>query len=89
MTKKTAQPPLLWQSTSIRRIWQDDQWYFSVIDIIGILTQSEKPRDYWYRVKERLVEEDKSQLSTVCRQLKLPASDGKLYVTDCANIAGI
>ena len=84
-----TQPPLLWHSKTIRRIWHEKQWYFSVVDVIGALTDSENPRDYWYRVKERLVDEDKFQLSTICRQLKLRALDGKSYLTDCANTEGL
>lgn len=69
----------------IRRIWLDDQWYFSVIDIIGALTDSDNPRDYWYRMKRREKESSEIQLSTFCRQLKLTSADGKDYRTDCVN----
>ncbi len=69
----------------VRRAWHDDEWYFSVVDIIEVLTGSVKPRDYWYRLKERVEEESGFQLSTICRQLKLESTDGKKYKTDCAN----
>ncbi|HZK76236.1 MAG TPA: Bro-N domain-containing protein, partial [Candidatus Kapabacteria bacterium] len=69
----------------IRRVWMDEQWFFSVVDIIGALTDSENPRDYWYRMKRREEESSGFQLSTVCRQLKMAASDGKRYETEAVN----
>lgn len=81
----------LFEGNQIRSIWDNEQeeWYFSVVDIVGALTDSKNPRDYWYRVKKRMTEEEKSQLSTICRQLKLKSSDGKMYNTDVADIQGI
>lgn len=79
---------VIFQSKEIRRIWLEE-WYYSVVDIIAALTGSLNPRDYWYRVKKRVDEEEKAQLSTICRQLKLQSSDGKKYNTDCANSEGI
>lgn len=80
---------VVFQNKNIRRIWNNDEWYYSVIDICGALTESSNPRDYWYRIKKRLDEEEKTELSTICRQLKLKATDGKLRATDCANSEGI
>lgn len=57
-------------SRQIRRAWIDDQWYFSVVDIVGALTDSPNPRDYWYRMKRRELEASGVELSTFCRQLK-------------------
>ncbi len=57
--------------------------------MILALTDSLNPRDYWFKMKLRVKEEDEIQLSTICRQLKLKASDGKMRVTDCANTEGI
>jgi DNA-damage-inducible protein D len=71
---------------SIRRAWHDNQWYFSVVDIVEALTDSPNPRDYWYRMKVRVAEESGFQLSTICRQLKLTSSDNKTYKTDCVNV---
>ena len=68
----------------IRKIWHDDQWFFSVVDIIGILTDSKDPRNYWKVLKNR-----EKELVTICNQLKLPSSDGKKYKTDCANTEGV
>lgn len=81
----------IFDGNQIRSIWDNDkeEWYFSVIDIIGVLTDSKNPRDYWYRVKKRMSKEEKSELSTVCRQLKLESSDGKKYRTDVADMQGI
>ena len=61
------------------------EWNYSVVDIIAILTGSEDPNDYWYRLKKRLDTEEQSELSTNCRRLKLIAKDGRLRPTDCAN----
>lgn len=69
----------------IRRAWHDEQWYFSVVDIIGALTDSDNPRNYWNMMKARESEQSKIELSTFCVQLKLPSSDGKRYKTDCVN----
>jgi DNA-damage-inducible protein D len=71
----------------IRRVWVDEQWYFSVVDIVAALTDSENPRNYWNMMKAREMEQSEVQLSTFCVQLKLPSSDGKSYKTDCANTA--
>jgi len=84
-TKKIA----LFEQKQIRKIWHNDEWCFSVVDIVGALTDSTNPKDYWYRIKKRASDEEGTELSTICRQLKLPASDGKNYSTDCANTEGI
>lgn len=75
----------------IRRFYdeQEESWYFSVIDIVGALTDSVNPRDYWFKMKIRVKSEDGLELSTICRQLKLASSDGKKYATDCANVEGL
>ena len=81
----------LFEGNTIRSVWDNEkeEWYFSVVDVVGALTDSANPRDYWYRVKKRMSEEEKSQLSTICRQLKLEAADGKKYNTDAADMQGI
>ncbi|AHH45036.1 BRO family protein [Mesomycoplasma bovoculi] len=81
----------IFEGNKIRRVWDNkkEEWYFSVVDIIGVLTESNDPRDYWYRVKKRMSDEEKSELSTFCRQLKLESSDGKKYNTDVADTQGI
>lgn len=69
----------------IRRAWVDDQWYFSVVDIIAALTDSNAPSKYWVAMKRREEKTSGFELSTICRQLKLTAADGKSYNTDCVN----
>src|SRR5574341_514636 len=76
---------VVFEGAKIRRIWHEDQWYFSVVDVVRILTDSADPKDYWYRLKKREAESSGIELSTFCRQLKLPSADGKKYETDCAN----
>jgi prophage antirepressor-like protein len=76
---------VVFQDKKIRRLWHNNEWYFSVVDVVGVLTESTDPKDYWYRVKKREVENGGIELSTICRQLKLPSADGKSYETDCAN----
>lgn len=76
---------VIFQNSKIRRIWQDNEWFFSVVDIVATLTDSADAKDYWYRLKKRELDSSEFELSTICRQLKLPSSDGKSYLTDCAN----
>jgi len=80
---------VLFQSKEIRRLWHENEWLFSVIDIVAVLTDSANPRDYWYKMKIRVKNEDGFEPSTVCRQLKMEAPDGKKRLTDCANTEGI
>lgn len=89
MTKFQPSAPLVFRDKSVRRIWHESAWYFSVVDVIAVLTDSGKPRDYWYRMKEREDKEAEFQLSTICRRFKLTASDGKMRETDCANMQSI
>lgn len=80
---------VLFQEKQIRRVWHKEQWFFTVVDVLEVLTGSSNPRDYWYRLKKREIEGGKIDLSTNCRQLKIPASDGKKYAMDCANTEGL
>ena len=75
------------QGKGIRRTWHNEEWWFSVVDVIAALTDSADAKDYWYRLKKREAESSGIELSTFCRQLKLPSADGKLRETDCANIS--
>src|SRR5215469_10239411 len=70
---------------AIRRILLDGCWYFSVIDVVGVLTDSDAPRKYWHAMKQRITEEGFVEASTNCRQLKMTASDGKQRLTDVAD----
>ena len=80
---------VVFQDKKIRRIWHNNEWYFSIIDVIRALTDSVDAKDYWYRIKQREQESSGIELSTFCRQLKLPAEDNKLRETDCANTQNI
>ena len=77
---------VVFQNRNIRRIWYEEEWYYSVVDIIEVLTDSPTPRQYWGKVKQR--EFVKLELSPIWVQLKLPAGDGKLRQTDCVNTKG-
>ena len=81
----------LFEGNKIRSSWDNEkeEYYFSIIDVIKVLTNSSNPRDYWYKVKKRMTDEEKSQLSTICRQLRLKSTDGKMYMTDVADMQGI
>ena len=76
----------LFEERKVRAIWDDEQeeWYFSIVDVISILTDSPNPRKYWSVLKTRLKREG-SELTTNCSQLKMQAADGKKYLTDVAN----
>jgi hypothetical protein len=76
----------LFQDRNIRTIWDEKQekWYFSIIDVIAVLTDSDNPRKYWSVLKTRLKSEG-SQLATNCSQLKMPGADGKMRETDAAD----
>jgi DNA-damage-inducible protein D len=72
------------EGKEIRKIWDDEQWYFSVVDVIEILTDSPNPNVYWSAMKKR-----EKQVFTFCKKVKLQGLDGKKYPSDCANTEGI
>ena len=74
---------IVFQGKQIRRTWHNDEWYFSVVDVVEVLTDSPTPRQYWGKVKDR--EFKKLELSPIWVRLKLLAHDGKMRLTDCAN----
>jgi len=78
----------VFQGKKIRRVWHEEEWFFSVIDVIDALTDSSNPRNYWSMLKKRESEYG-VELSPICVQLKLPSADGKYYETDCANTESI
>lgn len=84
MTKETAIK--LFEQKQVRSVWNEEQekWYFSIIDVIEVLSESPNPNNYWKVLKHRLIKEG-SQLVTNCNQLKLKSSDGKFYNTDVAD----
>lgn len=78
------------ENKRVRVVWNDEEekYYFSVVDIVQVLTESADGRKYWNKLKQRLKEEG-SESVTNCHQLKLPAADGKKYNTDVADLEGI
>lgn len=79
----------IFKGKNIRKILFNGEWWFSVVDVIEALTDSTQPSKYWTAMKARVQSEDGFQLSTICRQLKLMATDGKLRETDCADTEGV
>ena len=75
---------VVFESKKIRRIWHNEEWYFSVIDVCRALTDSIDAGAYWRKMKQRLKIEG-SEIVTFCHDLKLESADGKKYSTDCAN----
>jgi hypothetical protein len=79
----------VFRGKKIRKVIFQGVWWFSITDIVGALTDSVNPRDYWFRMKDRVKIDEEIELSTLCRQLKLESADGKMYLTDCANTESI
>ena len=84
MTKREALQ--LFEEKKVRTVWDDveEKWYFSIVDVCGVLTDSPNPRNYWKVLKHRLVKEG-NETVTNCNQLKLRAEDGKMRLTDVAD----
>ena len=80
----------LYENKQIRSVWDDEkeEWYFSVVDVVGVLTESENPQVYWRVLKKRLKEEGNESV-TNCNALKMKAADGKMRLTDVADMQGI
>ncbi len=78
----------VFQETNIRRTWHNEEWWFSVVDVCAVLTESLDAGAYWRKLKQRLNQEA-SQPVTFCHGLKLKAADGKQRETDCANTEGL
>ena len=79
---------VVFQDQRIRRVMFNGEWFFSVVDVVRALTDSLDAGAYWRKLKQRLTSEG-SQVVTVCHGLKLPAPDGKMRITDCANVKGL
>ena len=75
------------EGKAIRKIWHDDEWYFSVVDVIEVLTDSPIPKTYWSKLKTKIKDESQTYPNTV--RLKLAAADGRNRLTDCTNTAGV
>lgn len=80
----------VFESKNVRTLWnaEEEEWYFSVVDVIAVLTDSENPQTYWRVLKKRLKDEG-NETVTNCNGLKLQAADGKMRETDCLTTAGI
>lgn len=76
---------VLFRGKQIRRTLHKNEWWFSIVDIIEALTGTDRPRKYWNDLKKRLIEEGYNEVSEKIGQLKLQSSDGKKYLTDCAD----
>jgi DNA-damage-inducible protein D len=74
----------LFQEKKVRRLWHNEQWYFSVSDIMNVVTESKDAKAYWRQLKKR-----EPQLVTICHGLKLEAGDGKMRIEDCSNTEGV
>lgn len=85
MPEKTTTQIALFRGKQIRKTIHNNEWWFSIIDIIEALTGTERPRKYWSDLKSKLILEGYIQLSEKIGQLKLQSSDGKFYKTDCAD----
>lgn len=82
----------LFEGKEVRSIWdaEKEEYFFSVLDVIKVLTDSKDSSDYWYKLKKRMTEEEKSEISTKCRQLKMKSKkDGKNYLTDTLDTKGV
>lgn len=84
MTKKEALQ--LFEQRKVRTVWddQEEKWYFSIVDVIAVLTETDRPRKYWSDLKKKLKSEG-SQLSEEIGQFKMKAEDGKMRTTDVAD----
>jgi hypothetical protein len=81
-----AETPALFEGRSIRKVWFEDEWWFAVVDVIAVLTESANPQGYWRKLKYDLRQQG-SNVVTDCNALRLPGKDGKLRKIDCANTA--
>ena len=81
----------IFNNETIRTVWdkEDEKYYISVVDIVGVLADSKEPRKYWSWLKTKLKKEEDFELSSITRQLKLKSSDGKYYNTDVVDIEGM
>ena len=81
----------IFNNETIRTVWdkEEEKYYISIVDLVGVLVESDSPRKYWNWLKNKLKKEEDFQLSSITRQLKLKSSDGKYYNTDVVDIEGM
>ena len=72
------------EGENIRKVWYNEEWHFSVVDVVGVLAESANPQSYWGQLKKR-----EPHLLTICQKVKLKGQDGKNYPSDCANTEGV
>ncbi len=72
------------EGKSIRKVWHNEEWHFSVVDVVGVLAESANPQSYWGQLKKR-----EPHLLTICQKVRLKGQDGKNYPSDCANTEGV
>ena len=87
MSKNQGNKIAVFKGKKIRRIIHQNEWWFSVVDVIEVLTGSERPRKYWNDLKKKLIDEGYVEVSENIGQLKIEAPDGKMRETDAANTA--
>ena len=75
----------VFQGKNIRRVWHEGEWWFSIVDVVGALTESADARNYWKVLKHRLNEEGSNETVTKCNQLKMLAGDGKMRETSSSD----
>ena len=80
----------VFESKQVRTLWnaEEEEWYFAVVDIVAVLTDSKDPNAYWRKLKQRLKEEG-NETVTICHALKMQAADGKMRMTDCLDTKGV
>ena len=81
----------IFNNETIRTVWdkEDEKYYISIVDIVGVLANSKEPRKYWNWLKNRLLKEENFETSSITRQLKLKSTDGKYRITDVTDIEGM
>ena len=79
----------VFEEKEVRKVWKNNKWYFAVVDIVSILSESSNPRRYWSDLKIKIKEEGYIELYENIVQLKLKSSDGKKYLTDTADLENI
>lgn len=80
---------IVFENQKIRRVWHNEEWYYAIVDIVAVLTESANPAVYWRVLKKRLIDEGADETVTNCNGLKMVAKDGKIRITDCTNTKSI
>ena len=78
--------PTIFEEREVRRVWHNEQWFFAVVDVVAILSESTNPQVYWRVLKKRLIDEGSNETVTKCNALKMVAEDGKMRLIDAGNL---